>query len=86
MKIEDKLNIRYACKNLNVEVRDIDEKEGIVSGYFASFDTIDSDNDVIRKGAFKKSIQERGPLSSGNRRTGIRSSFYGHGPGNSYSY
>ena len=30
MRIEDKLNIRYACKNLNVEVRDIDEKEGIV--------------------------------------------------------
>lgn len=68
MRIEDKLNIRYACKNLNVEVRDIDEKEGIVSGYFASFDTIDSDNDVIRKGAFKKSIQERGPLSAGNRK------------------
>jgi len=68
MRIEDKLSIRYACKNLNVEVKDIDEKEGIVSGYFASFDTIDSDNDVIRKGAFKKSIQERGPLSAGNRK------------------
>jgi len=68
MKIEDKLSIRYACKNLALEIKDIDDKEGIVSGYYAAFDSIDADNDVIKKGAFKKSIQERGPLSSGNRR------------------
>ncbi len=68
MRIEDKLSIRYACKNLALEIKDIDDKEGIVSGYYASFDSIDADNDVIRKGAFKKSIQERGPLSAGNRR------------------
>ena len=68
MRIEDKINTRYACKNLALEVKDIDEKEGIVSGDFASVDTIDSDMDVIRKGAFKKSIQERGPLSAGNRK------------------
>jgi len=68
MRIEDKINTRYACKNLALEVKDIDSKEGIVSGYFASFDTLDSDMDVIIKGAFKKSIQERGPLSAGNRK------------------
>lgn len=68
MGITEKLNTRYGCKTLALEVKDIDEKEGIISGYFASFDTIDSDNDVIRKGAFKKSIQERGPKSEGNRR------------------
>lgn len=38
-----------------------------VSGYFASFDTIDSDMDIIRKGAFAKSISERGPGSASNR-------------------
>ena len=68
MAIQDKINTSYACKTLALEVKDIDEKEGIVSGYFASFDTIDSDNDVIRRGAFKKSIQEQGPNSQGNRK------------------
>jgi hypothetical protein len=51
MRIEDKLSIRYACKNLALEIKDIDDKEGIVSGYYAAFDSIDADNDVIRKGA-----------------------------------
>jgi HK97 family phage prohead protease len=39
-----------------------------VKGYFASFDTLDSDMDIIRKGAFAKSIEERGTLSASNRK------------------
>lgn len=39
-----------------------------VSGYFAAFDIIDADNDIIRKGAFLKSIQERGPQCKSNRK------------------
>lgn len=38
-----------------------------VSGYFAAFDIIDSDQDIIRKGAFAKSISERGPSTTSNR-------------------
>lgn len=45
------------------EFKDIDGKRGIVAGYFASFDTKDFENDIIRKGAFLKSIQENGPNS-----------------------
>jgi HK97 family phage prohead protease len=34
----------------------------------SKFDNIDSDGDVIRKGAFSKSIQDRGPESPSNRK------------------
>lgn len=40
----------------------------IVSGYLASFGNKDSDGDVIIKGAFAKSIAERGPNSSTARK------------------
>lgn len=36
--------------------------------YLSAFDKLDSDSDIIRRGAFKKSIQERGPGSSSNRK------------------
>ena len=36
--------------------------------YLAKFDNIDSDNDMIKKGAFSKSILERGPESPSNRK------------------
>jgi HK97 family phage prohead protease len=35
--------------------------------YLASFNTLDSDMDIIRKGAFSKSISERGPQTNSNR-------------------
>lgn len=45
-------------KNLNQGITDVDVKKGIVTGYFSSFDNMDSDGDVIRKGAFAKTINE----------------------------
>lgn len=39
---------------------EVDEQSRTVSGYFASFGNKDSDDDVIVKGAFAKSINERG--------------------------
>ncbi len=45
-------------KNLNQGIADVDVKKGIVTGYFSSFDNMDSDGDVIRKGAFTKTIKE----------------------------
>lgn len=40
-------------------VKDIDAKSHTVSGYLSSFGNIDTDNDIIVKGAFAKSISER---------------------------
>ena len=45
-------------KNLQQGIADVDVKKGIVTGYFSSFDNMDSDGDVIRKGAFTKTIKE----------------------------
>ena len=53
----------YEYKSLGLQVKDVDKKEGIVTGYFSAFDTLDSDGDIIRPGAFTKSIQENGPQS-----------------------
>ena len=46
-------------KNNDSSVKDVDMKRGIVTGYLSSFDTKDYDNDIIVKGAYKKSINER---------------------------
>lgn len=53
----------YQYKNLSFDLKDIDRKEGIIKGYFSAFNIKDSDGDIIVPGAFKKSIEERGPQS-----------------------
>ena len=40
-------------------IKDIDIKSRIVTGYLSAFGNVDSDNDIIEKGAFSKSINER---------------------------
>jgi HK97 family phage prohead protease len=50
----------YVYKNQNLEVKDVDAKQGIVSGYFSAFGMVDSDGDIIMPGAFKRSIQDWG--------------------------
>jgi len=44
--------------------KDVDGKKGIVTGYFSAFDNVDSDGDIIRKGAFERTIRENGPKSA----------------------
>lgn len=46
-----------------LQFKDVDGKKGIVTGYFAHFNSIDSDGDIIKQGAFVKTINEYGPLS-----------------------
>ena len=46
-------------KDFTGSVKDVDFKNRIVTGYFNNWDSIDSDGDVIRKGAGAKSITER---------------------------
>jgi len=42
------------------ELIDADEKAGVVKGYASIFNNIDSDNDIIRNGAYKKTLSESG--------------------------
>lgn len=51
--------MRY--KSLQGAVKDVDTEGRTVTGYFSSFDVVDSDGDIIRQGAFQKSVNERGP-------------------------
>jgi len=59
---------RYAVKAQNIEIKDFDENSRKVSMYLARFNILDSDNDIILPGAFKRSIKERGPNSASNRK------------------
>lgn len=47
-------------KSCNLSLKDVDTTQGIVEGYFSAFDSIDSDGDIIQKGAYAKTISERG--------------------------
>lgn len=58
----------YIIKNLGeAVVKDIDSKEGIVIGYFSKFGNVDSDNDIMQRGCYAKSISEKGPNSARSR-------------------
>jgi len=48
-------------KGFDLGFKDADTKQGIVTGYFAMFGNKDLDGDIIDRGAFSKTIQERGP-------------------------
>ena len=50
------------------DIKDMDSEKRQVAVYLSRFDNIDADNDMIKKGAFAKSIQERGPESESNRK------------------
>jgi len=46
------------------EIKEVDEKKGMVTGYASIFGNVDSDGDMVLPGAFLKTIQERGPASA----------------------
>lgn len=50
-------------ETMPITIKDIDGKKGVVTGYFAHFDSIDSDGDIIKKGSFIKTLSEQGPFS-----------------------
>jgi HK97 family phage prohead protease len=49
---------------LSAEIMDLSVKQGLVTGYFSKFNNVDSDGDIIRSGAFTKTIRENGPEST----------------------
>jgi len=56
----------FEYKSFQGGIKDIDIPKGIVTGYFASFDTVDRGKDLIQKGAFSKTIRENGPKGTGD--------------------
>lgn len=64
-QIDNKKSMIYNYKSFSLEVKDVDAKQGIVSGYFSAFGNVDSDGDIMMPGAFKRSIQDWGPEGKG---------------------
>jgi HK97 family phage prohead protease len=55
----DSMEFLYKASPMG-ELMDADEKNGIVKGYGSYFDNKDSDSDIIRRGAYQKTIKENG--------------------------
>jgi len=51
------VNLDY--KSVFGTIKDVDTRKRVVTGYLSSFNNKDYDNDIILKGAYKKSIAER---------------------------
>jgi HK97 family phage prohead protease len=66
--MNNKLNSTYKIKSQGLQIKDVDTKSRRVAMYLAHFGNIDSDQDMIVKGAFSKSLQERGVDSTSNRK------------------
>jgi len=45
-------------KQNDLTLKNFDSKEGLVEFYFASFNTLDSDGDIITESAYKKTLEE----------------------------
>jgi len=59
---------KFNSKNIALSVKDIDTVGRRVKVALSKFGNVDSDNDIIQKGAFSKSIKERGYNSSSLRK------------------
>src|SRR4249920_3655135 len=57
------MNNRKSPQYLIASIKDA-SKKGIVMGYLANFNSLDSDQEIIMQGAFTKSLKEMGPAST----------------------
>ena len=60
------MNSIYNIKDVTMssEIMDMNPIQGIVTGYFSKFNNVDSDGDIMKMGAFTKTISEQGPASA----------------------
>jgi HK97 family phage prohead protease len=56
----------FQTKDCGLSIKDLDTTKGEVLLYASAFDNVDSDGDIIKKGAFTKTIKENG-LEGANR-------------------
>lgn len=57
--------MKEIIKSISAAITDVDTAKGITVGYFSTFDEEDSDEDMVARGAFLKSIKENGPEGTG---------------------
>lgn len=61
-------NLPIQYKELTLDIKSVDTESRIIKGYAAIFNKVDSCGDMLIKGCFTKSIQERGVESQTNRK------------------
>lgn len=65
-KYEGRLGKRFKSLGFDVKEVSVDGEKRIISGHAACFGNVDKAKDMLIKGCFAKSIQERGPESMAN--------------------
>lgn len=65
-KYQGRIGKKFKSLDLNVKEIELDSEKRTISGYAAIFGNVDKSGDVLVKGCFSKSIQDRGPESSAN--------------------
>lgn len=66
--MDNKFNSSYKIKSQSLGIKDINLEKREVAMYLSHFGNIDSDGDLLVKGCFKKSLQEKGVDSNSNRK------------------
>lgn len=66
--MDNKFNSSYKIKSQSLGIKDVDLEKREVAMYLSHFGNIDSDGDLLVKGCFKKSLQEKGIDSNSNRK------------------
>ena len=66
--MDNKLNSTYKIKSQSLGIKDLNLEKREVAMYLSHFGNVDSDGDLLVKGCFKKSLQERGCNSPSNRK------------------
>ena len=66
--MDNKFNSHYKIKSQSFGIKDINLEKREVAMYLSHFGNIDSDGDLLVKGCFKKSLQEKGVDSTSNRK------------------
>lgn len=65
-RYEGRLGKRFKSLDFDVKEVSVDGEKRTISGYAACFGNVDKAKDMLIKGCFAKSIQERGPESAAN--------------------
>ena len=66
--MDNKFNSSYKIKSQALGIKDISLEKREVAMYLSHFGNIDSDADMLVKGCFKKSLQEKGVDANSNRK------------------
>ena len=65
-KYKDKMGMQYKLFSINSKDVQYSPESRTISGYAAVFGNMDKAHDILLKGCFSKSINERGPQSQAN--------------------